>query len=557
MRTPSVPLRCLLAWSLLLSSLASARAAEPSAVEYLTPRSVAAVTVRPAAMAGVEALRHLPVEIADAALQKHLGLPLAAIQRLTVVAEPPAGIAPQYAVVLSASQPIDLNRLDPKLVEHTTPSELEGRPFLESQVQFAPSLCLLNDQTLAAGSKAFIKRLIKRDEAAEPSKLARAMQAKGGEANHLHAAVMLDPLKPLIQLGLAQAMQEVPPEAHKYFQAIDLIQGAVLTADLTFERDSSLTVYANNASDGARLQGLIQQGIAEIRLKGFDENPDYQKLAASSDPVAQATARYMDRIYQHQVTTLSPRREGDKAFVLGEIAAGEGPDAQMQIAIIGILVALLLPAVQAAREAARRNQSLNNVKQILLAFHNHHDVNSAFPAQAICADDGTPLLSWRVAILPFIAEDELYQKFNLDEPWDSPNNLPLIAEMPLMYLDPSSPSLEEAAGKTHYLGVVGPDAVFTGGPEGIAFRQISDGTSKTLMLVQVDDDHAVEWTKPQDYDAVANAANPVGGIGSFHPGVFLAGFADGHSSAISIDTAVEVLNAFMTRNGREAIDSPY
>ncbi len=128
--------------------------------------------------------------------------------------------------------------------------------------------------------------------------------------------------------------------------------------------------------------------------------------------------------------------------------------------------------------------------------------------------------------------------------------------MPSTYFDPSSPSLQAVGGKTHYLGVVGPGAVFTGAPEGISFRQLSDGSSKTLMVVQVDDNHAVEWTKPQDYDAIVHATNPVGGIGSFHPGVFLAGFADGHSSAIRLDTAVEILNALMTRNGGEVVELP-
>lgn len=500
-------------------------------------------------------MQQLPIEIADAALQKHLGLPLAAIERLTVVAEPPAGIVPQYAVVLNSTQPIDLNRLDPQLVEHTTAGELEGRPLLESQIPFAPSLCLLDDQTLAAGPKPFLKRLLKEDAAAEPSRLARAMQAKGGEANHLHAALILEQLKPLLQLGLAQAMHEAPPETHQYFQAVDLIQGAVLAADLSFQRDSSLTVYANNASDGDRLAGLIEQGVAEIRAKGFEENENYQKLAASSDPVEQATAQYMDRMYQHQVATLSPRREGDKAFVLGEIPAGEGPGAQAQIAIIGILVALLLPAVQAAREAARRNQSLNNIKQIMLAFHNHHDVNNAFPAQAICADDGTPLLSWRVAILPFIAEDELYEKFHLDEPWDSPNNLPLLAEMPSTYFAPSS-SLDQAGGKTHYLGVAGSGAIFTGETRGVSLRQITDGTTKTLMVIQVDDDHAVEWTRPADYNVEVHRVNPFAGIGELHPNDFYAGYADGHVTGIPIDTAVELLNALMTRNGGERVELP-
>lgn len=555
MRFPNAPLRLLLAWSLLLSPFASVRAAEPSAVDYLTPRSVAALTVRPAAAAGLEILQHLPIEVADAALKKHLGLPLSALERVTVVAEPPAGVMPQYAVVLNASQPIDFNRLDPELFQHTEASELEGRPLMESREQLAPSLCLLNEKTLAVGPKAFLKRLLKEKSDEEPSKLARAMQAEAGGANHVHGALMLDPLKPLLQLGLAQAMQEAPPETHKYFQAIDLIQGVILAADLTFERDSALTVYANNASDADRLAYLLEQGVAEFRAKAFDENANYQKLSMSEDPVEQATAMYMDRLYYQQVQSLWPRRDGDKGFVIGEVAAGESPNAMAQAAVIGVLVALILPAVQAAREAARRTVSMNNLKQLLLGLYEFEEANGKLPSQAIYSKDGKPLLSWRVAILPYIGEEALFKRFKLDEPWDSVNNLPLLALMPETFFDPSS-QLVAVGGKTHYLAVTGPDCAFTGQERGRTFRQIRDGTANTLVFVQVDDNHAVEWTKPVDYDMKSHLENPIGGIGSLHPGVFLAAYADAHVSAIPTDTPSATLRAAMTAAGGESIAAP-
>src|SRR5438132_8532158 len=91
------------------------------------------------------------------------------------------------------------------------------------------------------------------------------------------------------------------------------------------------------------------------------------------------------------------------------------------IAIIAILIGLLLPAVQKVREAAGRAQSQNNLKQIALAVHNYHDVYGHFP-QDITDKNGKPILSWRVAILPFIEQDNVYKMFKLDEPWDSENN---------------------------------------------------------------------------------------------------------------------------------------
>jgi len=80
------------------------------------------------------------------------------------------------------------------------------------------------------------------------------------------------------------------------------------------------------------------------------------------------------------------------------------------IAIIGVLVALLLPAVQAAREAARRMQCSNNLKQIGLALHNYHDTHSSFPPGALTVNN----LSWNVFVLPYIEQQALHDLFNFD-----------------------------------------------------------------------------------------------------------------------------------------------
>ena len=98
---------------------------------------------------------------------------------------------------------------------------------------------------------------------------------------------------------------------------------------------------------------------------------------------------------------------------------------------------LMFPAVGAAREAARRAQCTNNLKQIGLAMHNYVAAhNNAFPAPALPGKDGKPALSWRVALLPYLEQQSLYDRFHLDEPWDSPHNKALIKEMPAVFTCP-------------------------------------------------------------------------------------------------------------------------
>lgn len=554
MRKPSsVALRILLAASVWLSPLAAARAEAPSAADVITPRSIAAVTVRLADVVRTDLAEPWPIEVAAAASEEYLGVPLESIERVTIFAEPPAGPMPLWAMVAHTSAEVSLDRLDPRLTAHTTPSELEGRPLLESQQNFLPSLCALDDTTIAIGAKAVLRRLLKPSTADAKPALASAMKAHGGDQNHLHGAVILEPLRPLIQMGLNGARNDMPPEAQKYLEAVDLVSGAVMAVDLGGERDSSLTVYVNDARAGDRLEELILGGIEELRTNLFG-NEEYLRTANSDDPVERAMAAYAKRSFERQVTLLTPRRDNDRVFVVGETNLAR-PDQIASVAVIGVLVALLLPAVQAAREAARRTQSMNNLKQLELSLHNYHDTHNTFPPQAIRGPDGAPLLSWRVAILPYLEEQELYDRFHLDEPWDSPHNLSLLSEMPETLLDPSS-GLDSSEGKTHYLAVAGENSIFPPNGDRMAFNRIADGTSRTVNLVQVDNDHAVEWTKPADYDVAAHAADPVAGIGELHPGAFLAGYADGHVSAIPLDVDPEVLQALFTRNGREVVELP-
>jgi RNA polymerase sigma factor (sigma-70 family) len=89
------------------------------------------------------------------------------------------------------------------------------------------------------------------------------------------------------------------------------------------------------------------------------------------------------------------------------------------------------PAERTA-STAQRIKSMNNLRQIMLAIHNYHDANNRLPAD-VRDKDGKPLLSWRVLILPYLEQDNLYQQFHLDEPWDSEHNLKLLRQMPAVY----------------------------------------------------------------------------------------------------------------------------
>jgi len=219
----------------------------------------------------------------------------------------------------------------------------------------------------------------------------------------------------------------------------------------------------------------------------------------------------------------------------------------------GILIALLLPAVQAAREAARRSQCSNNLKQIGLAMHNYHDAYGSFPPAFVPDEDGRPMHSWRVLILPYLEQGYLYEQYNFDEPWDSPANLALARSMPNVFQCPSGAT---GLAETSYAVIEGPGALFDG-PDAFKLRDVTDGTSNTIMVVEVAG-AGIQWTEPRDIDLEQFAlriGGPSGGIRSEHPGGANAVIADGSVRFLADSIDPTTLEALITKGGGENVGS--
>jgi prepilin-type processing-associated H-X9-DG protein len=213
------------------------------------------------------------------------------------------------------------------------------------------------------------------------------------------------------------------------------------------------------------------------------------------------------------------------------------------------LPALLLPAVQAAREAARRAQCTNNLKQIGLALHNFESANGHLPPEAIRDANGKPLLSWRVMILPYIGEEALYREFKLDEPWDSPHNKALLSRIPATYRCPSEPVSGDSTSTTYEV-IAGAGTLFDPDkPDGVALNEITDGTSTTIAVAEAAT--PVPWTAPADLSLDPGGATPA--CGSKHPGGFNILMGDGAVQFFQSTMGMQSLRARCTRAGGEAV----
>jgi len=216
---------------------------------------------------------------------------------------------------------------------------------------------------------------------------------------------------------------------------------------------------------------------------------------------------------------------------------------------VPMAMGLLLPAVGSARGAARRATSMNKMKQIAIAMHVHHEAHGQFPPAYSTDENGKPLLSWRVHILPFIEERGLYEQFHLDEPWDSDHNKTLI---PLMPQDYKRPGGNAGPGMTNYLTVRGEKTVFPG-KEKVSISDITDGSSNTIMAVEVADYAAVTWTSPEDYEYDEDF--PASDLLGTRPEGFIAAYCDGSVRLIGNGGDSDWLKAHFTRNGGEVVDS--
>lgn len=214
--------------------------------------------------------------------------------------------------------------------------------------------------------------------------------------------------------------------------------------------------------------------------------------------------------------------------------------------IIPIMVALLLPAVQAAREAARRTACANNLKQIGIAFHNYESAYGTLPPAYLADKDGKPMHSWRVLILPFMEQQHLYDMYKFDEPWDSPNNLRVAEMMPKVYQCPSD---NGPPGFTDYMVITGPETIFDGAKSS-RLSQIPDGTSNTLLVVEAKG-ASTRWTEPVDIELAKSAlktfGGPPGDMGSNHVSGSQVLFADGSVRFIRKDVPPQTIKNLATK----------
>jgi len=308
---------------------------------------------------------------------------------------------------------------------------------------------------------------------------------------------------------LPKSVTERLPQSFKPY--LSLLTAKTFTVTVSTEKSLAIHATFTTADDDAakRLEDVLT-GVkkdAEAGVTAFGERDDL--------PVNVKEMTGLLRDVAASVHAATVTRDGSTV------------SAKVSVTVKGDLAKMVAGGVSGVRKAANRLKSSNNLKQLSLAILNYSDVVDGVPPAAIVDPaTGKPLLSWRVAMLPYLGHDALYKQFKLTEAWDSPHNKKLLAEMPAVFALPGD--ADAKAGETRYLAFVGKGTVFNATAQ-TRLSAVKDGDASTVMLCE--SAKHVPWTKPEDVDY--DPAKPVAGALHFIDDTCQVAFVNGSVKALA------------------------
>ncbi len=504
--------------------------------QFIPFDGIATVLLSPSAVLSSPATQLYPHEIAEAWCLDNIGVSPKDCDSIKFITAMPGPAGPMAALVVKMNKDFSVTDLHPQLIGDGSMIEIDGRNCIPVPGSGGVVIHQLDSKTAILATQDWLDNVIAVATGNQNGALAN-LADKAPHSGHLTALVSIAPVRPVINGFLQSQINQIPPPFVEFTKIPDLLDAVLIRINLDDqEHGLNLTLLARDEDSAKEMQTIIADGLnlgRQIAMQQVMQN------VQGDDSIQEASQAYANRMADLILERLTPQRTGRRLSLSASTSGG--------VAMPAVMVAMLLPAVQSARFAARRASSMNNLKQIGLAMHNYHDAYRSLPVIGQHRDeDGKPLLSWRVHVLPFIEELALYEQFKLDEPWDSEHNIKLLEKMPAVY---EHKNVALAAGMTIYQAAMGDELMFKrNAPTG--FRDILDGTSATIMVFESNAENAVQWTKPDDVEI--DLDDPLAVMGD-HGQAFNVLFGDGSVRAIPRTIAPEDLKALLTRAGGETI----
>jgi hypothetical protein len=424
------------------------------------------------------------LESANRNLERITGLSLAEIDRVTlVVLAQRLPQPPEPYVIVQTLRPVNRERILQTMLPGAQQDSGTGMFYVQGRE--GPAVRFLTDRILVIGSQEGIRlQAVKPVRADGP--LALSLKEAAGN-HHLVAGVHLSrevsgQLRTMM-LGQPPALPTLWGSTLSW--AFDLIQGTIVV-DVGYTTTCRSEFIFGGEWQAKRAFRAINGAILFM-----------QGCCASGQLVWKETrhlAQFLSVIEQSLDTAVV---EVQGNTVRSMVTAKFAP-ATFDQAILEFCQVIWLPGGSGSALLGTENLKLLGV-----AMQAYHKDFQKLPCHAIYSSDGKPLLSWRVALLPYLGHDALYRQFRLDEPWNSVQNRQLLAQMPKVFELPGAPAPE---GYTYYQVVVTPadqksiyKTIFPMISQGqMSLPQIAsaDGLDKTILLLEAD--KPVPWTAPED-----------------------------------------------------------
>lgn len=222
------------------------------------------------------------------------------------------------------------------------------------------------------------------------------------------------------------------------------------------------------------------------------------------------------------------------------------------------------PAMTSIQSNRLRVQSLRNIERIASALNAYAADHGTYPPPVIRRPDGTLMHSWRVLILPYLDQQELFDDYDMNEPWDSPNNYELASRVPSVYRASQNSGF---GGESAYFMVTGPGTLFPPAPPSAGagvFRplgpgMVADDPGQTILIVEASSpaNSYMSWLEPRELDVTAMqgliGSSPGREIGGVNPGGAVVATVDGRSHFLSDQTSPATVMALITPSGGEPL----
>lgn len=498
---------------------------KPMNLDFVPNDALAVLALRPAELTKLRSLQGVRKAMELAKIAEPLGMPIDELEEFKLVASGNVeGRTPEtqpwQLMMFRSIKPRDWSKFAASVIGPSESAIVNGQGFFrakEARPGAFAEFWLPDDRTIVITSKDRAGGTFSlRGPVNQPAWADKWQQVAGAPATAYVSAVAMQPIVGHIFRDSPGERPDVTDHADFALFKGEEVSGAFQVTG---------TVPCRSTQSAQAIDSLVHKGLDAIRAE-IQEVSQRQPM----DIIFQIVLRLIDATKVDASGTTVRSRTVVDADLGMEFAKAVGP----------------------ARLAAHRAQSMNKLKQIAIALLNYHNTHKSFPPAVVMGPDGKTPHSWRLELLPYmdVGKKNVYDRYKMDEPWDSPDNLKLIDEAADLFSVPG----EQPSKDCGYFLLVGPGTVFDPDQPPAKIRNITDGTSKTIGVVEAK--RKIPWTKPEDIAFDPDPDKPLPTLGGFFDGGFNTAFMDGSVRFLAEDLDEATLRALISRAGREPVPVP-